>query len=1823
MEALRKSRSSLTAETSGVQISEVKENEEVKGNNNELQIVTEPDDSSVRNSINSVVIEECEVSEAESQKHEHVGLESTESSDNISQYLDKEDRSPVKETVLKTADASNDNAEYEVIEQNPATSESNKKKRKASVESSYSKIKFEEKSPASQEKEVAALKLLTKRLKMKQDLKNKQAEQQQFSSDTVEDDENKLKEDQNIEENRKEEELTIINNEAKSEVDGLQDKKENFKETTDKSNIDLKVEIKNSDSEIITNLEEGANPVEKISDEDTVLKKSLGHDGADSSGNKIEERRDEAEHSGVETQEEGDGGGNKKTCKIRRTKTKTKAIHRQQLQQKKFVKKDPQNVKPVYIYIPLKPPEEEDLPACQNEPVADSPESPMKNDVQLIILTAPSDDEVLDYHSSDVPETPSSENKMFFETKVEELKKIAKEAVNEVDPSSTSQKLNTVAEETLSETLPTTDEPTTEPTTEETHSDNIEDELKPVQTETTTDTRKIQDENDNGVKITVDVEDGLNETFTKKNDRDHSRKKKSSDKIKDSNKSGSYEDIAPPNLPQTSSEPGQEKDATDLLEHDVSHSMNGEEQVDVNKSINSHEDNQEDWSKMSDHEYEPINPPPDIQIVVSPTPTENALEGISPLQSSDKYPDVLYKKNDLPLDDKQSHIQKTDPYPVSQSDTITNTSSQPTSNNEPTPDTIKSPNKFQISWKQTTNNFKNRIRNMKKQQPPAPDDGSKPKSVKFKFERPKFNLAKKFPDRSKINLPSLPSFNLPRRNSAKRSLKERQQSTESNVSDSKKKSFDFSTYPRIFKKKSKPADEKKTELDLATDSRLIQQENDNQNSSPSCIQRIPLNSDVSENSDENIERLSEPDIENHENDDKNEYFDDQMASHIRYKDDIDNDDEFESQIINKEDYLNRWNRGNFNCDIDTDYRRRYENSRFEVTDLDSPDDMDQQTFDFTLNQNKETYSSGSSFGGQRLGGVLEEINPDEFFLRKKGISQDNIEVGMYLSSEIKEAFRTPDNALSKMEHRDSSLVDSNISLPETRSKRKEVKKPKRKKTPHVSPERISPDESDDEDVSSSSPPLRPKRRSKRYRELKNSENIIPYQETVSVETNVSSEDLVAEDTTNLLNNRSRDIVTTTGGIALASDDLDFNYIDENPEDKPAAPPRKHKSLKSLTSENDSILEDIATNNELNKRRSEFVTSATYPLKKPSRSKLKPNRQPDSILKSNDNLPNEEENDKPFTSEDLIPCVEEPCVQDFRDYMGYAVIDKQHARRSPPLPPPRSPGRKKRSIETAEMRPLRNYSTLGQTRKVNGVETDDVKQEDKENIDNIQYEGTEDGYNKDLQSGDIIKRMKDRPLPAPPRPPRKSRILQNITSQENIMSGIRTSSEDLSQAPVSSDELQTDKQQFLNETDILESNITQNTDKYMVERHLITPSYFTHEETITHGSLLVQSLTGDKILQDSDITHSDRSEEKIIPVSNESDNETSSIPEDFKMMKDPHPQEIRMQVTPDVNKEIEFLKAQKLHVIGLDVDTLTVSKLLADKLIVSEIDSHNIQTDEIHSKSFQMKLDFPKSTYEFKPVVTENEEQLDVSEEHDDCEEKKLQRTSSIVNEDIEHQTNSFNMDCSEHLQTEPPVPPPRHLPVNMEHLKDDSQCSHESSPQEINTENIGLNKVIQEPEVDDVPPPRPPQPFLDYLPSQPPASFYAYKAQKEVEASSIPKVPRRRRPIRSRSRSSSDDSLVTPISRRYNSRSPEEPSISHLSGQLASACVSRGHNALKRLIADITDTVRKNTDGKLDLHVMTIILLILVAGLILLDYGVEKTVVHLHHWEYFNPPKDL
>lgn len=74
----------------------------------------------------------------------------------------------------------------------------------------------------------------------------------------------------------------------------------------------------------------------------------------------------------------------------------------------------------------------------------------------------------------------------------------------------------------------------------------------------------------------------------------------------------------------------------------------------------------------------------------------------------------------------------------------------------------------------------------------------------------------------------------------------------------------------------------------------------------------------------------------------------------------------------------------------------------------------------SMNSVASEKGSSDSSSVRRRTGVIEEIDSDEFFVRQKGLSREDVDVSRYLSLEIRDAFRQPKNALADL---DNELYD--------------------------------------------------------------------------------------------------------------------------------------------------------------------------------------------------------------------------------------------------------------------------------------------------------------------------------------------------------------------------------------------------------------------------------------------------------------------------------------------------------------------------------------------------------------------------------------------------------------------------------------------------------------------------------------------------------------------------------------------------------------------------------------------------------------------------------
>ncbi|XP_044731808.1 titin isoform X2 [Chrysoperla carnea] len=400
----------------------------------------------------------------------------------------------------------------------------------------------------------------------------------------------------------------------------------------------------------------------------------------------------------------------------------------------------------------------------------------------------------------------------------------------------------------------------------------------------------------------------------------------------------------------------------------------------------------------------------------------------------------------------------------------------------------------------------------------------------------------------------------------------------------------------------------------------------------------------------------------------------------------------------------------------------------------------------------DSHREDRSYASSERGGVIEEINSDEFFVREKGLSQDNIDVSLYLSSEIREAFQNPINALSQMIENgvhSEDFVEYDRRLQEDYIKMRD-------QSPIFEP--------------AQTPPTKTLRKKKKQS--------ICSQDVSTISTdNIPERKIDQSDDNFKTYPPSRPSRSRKGSVASKKHDsqgISQNDLDLENNVIPQIPFRRKRSLRSAKSLNisehfnDSLLRSDQNVSLQEIRSNNYAIEESPPVPKRrarsshSRSTIHTINDDDRTSRGADSLISEDRND-----------TQNSISAPIRNYTppGYAKVEKikDNSNVPPAQPPPRTK-RKKQIKETqfftvprrlkdedTPQRPLRNYSTLRSSRK-NSSSRQSTPAHDKENqIQDDEYIEIDDeeASHKKLQSGEVIQKMKSRPLPAPPRPPRKT------------------------------------------------------------------------------------------------------------------------------------------------------------------------------------------------------------------------------------------------------------------------------------------------------------------------------------------------------------------------------------------------------------------------------------------------------------------------------------
>ncbi|XP_075991118.1 uncharacterized protein LOC142986485 isoform X2 [Anticarsia gemmatalis] len=617
-------------------------------------------------------------------------------------------------------------------------------------------------------------------------------------------------------------------------------------------------------------------------------------------------------------------------------------------------------------------------------------------------------------------------------------------------------------------------------------------------------------------------------------------------------------------------------------------------------------------------------------------------------------------------------------------------------------------------------------------------------------DRPKFNIAEKLsrkkftlPERPKFNVPDFPKFKMPDKPKInfpslgrKKEYKVAPDSTDSNAEVSNVATVDFEarTYPRLFNRK------KKTELTKTSSSPTLNRED----TPPPTFTFTRV-------------KKSKEDTT---------YIPDSPEQPREYGN-IEDDGE--------------------NYDVE-EHRRMDTTYDFDKVPADY---MDEEPEPSNLEDSHHVTSSYESPSNQEYTHVITEINNDEFFVRPRGISHENIQTREYLSDETRKAFQNPKNILSLLGTQ-PGVNDEHMYVND----------------PEADPELMIDDNeplrystedlNDKDDGYYTFPPVRPSRTKRKKKE----EESTPYiDESVNASLQFSEVDLGLEEQPdeheqcevedNMHVSSHLDFTPTTDlhSIHEYANDEVIQYPESAgvmSQTLPMPPKRRRKFGKdsykhsSLSDFNHAMPQELweapqehdnADDIIVYRTEHEYVVPQDYVQSTVTEQSPLPPRRNRSRSSRGTSLCDDDRTShgaESLTLDTNIPPPDEDIDREIRhDSPGYATVDKtpytptKTARRSKSKTPPRR--RKSNSSE-------RKYYTVGSNKSIGpdrpprkksstSLMTLDSFTKRSVSGDLTQYVEIDEPFeetHKDLKSGEVVNKMKDRPLPPPPRPPRGSR-----------------------------------------------------------------------------------------------------------------------------------------------------------------------------------------------------------------------------------------------------------------------------------------------------------------------------------------------------------------------------------------------------------------------------------------------------------------------------------
>ncbi|CAB0012372.1 unnamed protein product [Nesidiocoris tenuis] len=909
---------------------------------------------------------------------------------------------------------------------------------------------------------------------------------------------------------------------------------------------------------------------------------------------------------------------------------------------------------------------------------------------------------------------------------------------------------------------------------------------------------------------------------------------------------------------------------------------------------------------------------------------------------------------------------------------------------------------------------------------------------------------------------------------------------------------------------------------------------------------------------------------------------------------------------------------------------------------------------------KEQISSGSGSNRHRAG-VLEEIDSDEFFLRQKGLSREDVDVSRYLSKEIRDAFRSPKNALVQMDS-----------------------------TERYTDEYEDEEEEEDTRYPEETAPQPPERRSARsnrsFTGSRDSDfNTFPTRPTrrKQSEPEVGSRDIFEKVKKPPRKYRSR------SGTRSSLRSLDRFSRRSATEDVPR-PPSRQKSLRSLSRSRPESESDAGGGSALGDVAHEDGLAPIRPLRK---SQSRGASVDERTSRGADSLPQdygeyEQDGEEIEVDEEEIGDeeLEDEQEQRAREHVhvfhavpttttvpvrsesldeeipGYAVVRKP----KPPRPPlPRKtrkeqlqsqlhtikahgitffqtfPRRAMKSLNKPRL-PVRPLKTPVRPPRRNRVFREPVyvdgdlpgEQPSSSTFKESSHLKHEYEEARDLQSGEIVERMKGRPLPAPPRPPRKTKDEESMSevgegdfnepeddSEEFVLrtrlnilgtpEGVVVEENILSEEPPRRIHSTADTSQQTS-FELVETSVSIQTEPLPLGL-----AFENQSEALSRGIAVGEQASRNRLVeelmqrkenvrdeQSAEDTHS-LFDPRIVRESEEAAREETPPP---LPQRNIHPPPI--PVIPPV--QVSF--PDKLHLTQLDVDKLNVNELQANTIKVSEIDGVTMQVTEIAGKSGNLVLngvelppDFIKNLVAQIPIPKPPEVPKPV-----EIPERVREKSPQPQLKRILTPPPPIVVQHLAQLASEAPSPPIQQASTTEQLPKPVTTRTRRKSPTRvIDDSEEELASVILERE-------RKERERLDkdMLSKKDPDS----QDKKKLDPPASPSI--------STEKPSTSQDVNISTADAANQQIPLEPSddqpVSQASAfRLIKQLVTIWYRDLVSgsvsFIQGINSIFPEN-DKRRDAQMAALILVVMLASLIILGLGAEQSVHH-HHWDYLNPPR--